>query len=69
MNKYSKRLKGLNQLRIADKVLLKKQLKDKLIKEIEGFRTSPSQYKELINVDPKIVENVVKKIKKALNLS
>jgi cell division FtsZ-interacting protein ZapD len=46
---------------------VKNQLKDKLIKEIEGFRTRPASYKELLKVDKKSIDEIVKKVKAQLH--
>ncbi len=55
-----------SKFKIADEVTLKKMLKEKLYKEIQGFRTSPSQYEELNKVLPEDINNVITQIKQKL---
>lgn len=55
-----------SKFKIADEVTLKKLLKEKLYKEIQGFRTSPSQYEELNKVLPEDINNVITQIKHKL---
>lgn len=55
------------KLKLTDRVVVKNELKDKLIKEIEGFRTRPTSYKELLKVDRSSVDAIVKKVKAALH--
>lgn len=52
---------------IADEVTLKKMLKEKLYKEIQGFRTYPSEYTELDKVIPDDINNVIVQIKQKLS--
>lgn len=68
LSKYEERLKKdkLAHLKLADRVEVKKALKDKLIKEIEGFRTRPSEYKSLINVDKDTIKQVVADVQRQL---
>jgi len=54
------------KFKIADEVTLKNMLKEKLYKEIQGFRTSPSQYEELNKVKPEDINNVISQIKNKL---
>jgi hypothetical protein len=69
LKRYQKRLEGdkLAKLKLTDRVEVKNQLKDKLIKEIEGFRTSPAAYKELLKVERGSIDNIVKQIKSKLH--
>jgi len=57
----------LSKLKLVDRVAVKKQLKDKLIKEIQGFRTRPTAYKDLVKVSKKSIDDIVKKVKLALH--
>ncbi len=68
---YEERLRKdkLQTLKLVDRVEAKNQLKDKLIKEIEGFRTRPSDYQDLLRVDKIYIMAVVQSIKKQLNLN
>lgn len=65
---YEQRLKKdqLAHLKLADRVEIKNKLKDKLIKEMQGFRTRPSDYKELLDVDKVAIKEVIKAIKSQL---
>jgi len=66
---YEERLKKdkVAHLKLADKVEVKNQLKSKLIKEIEGFRTRPSEYAALQVVDKETINKVVENVKRKLN--
>jgi len=66
LKQYEERLKKLKlaHLKLVDRVEVKNELKSKLIKEIEGFRTRPSDYKSLVNLDKGTVKAVVNEIKK-----
>jgi hypothetical protein len=65
LNLYQVRLQkaAQSQLKIADEVTLKNLLRDKLQREMQGFRTSPSEYQELNNVDPDTITNIIHQIK------
>jgi len=69
LNRYTKRLSADKsaQLKLTDKVSVKNELKDKLIKEIEGFRTRPAAYQDLLRVDKGQIDGIVREIKKRLN--
>ena len=54
-------------LQIADEVTLKKMLKEKVYKEIQGFRTYPQEYTELDKVIPDDIKNVIVQIKQKLS--
>ena len=55
-----------SQFKIADEVTLKNLLKEKLYKEIQGFRTSSSDYEELNKVKPEDINDVITQIKHKL---
>jgi len=55
-----------SQFKIADQVTLKNLLKEKLYKEIQGFRTSSSEYEELNKVKPEDINDVISQIKQKL---
>jgi len=54
-------------LKLADRVEVKNELKTKLIKEIQGFRTRPTEFKALAGVDKSTIQNVVQNIKRQLD--
>ncbi len=58
----------LSKLKLADIIIIKKKLKEKLKKEIQGIRTSSSNYPEIKIVDPKDLKSILKKIKNKLAL-
>jgi len=66
---YERKLKGdeAAKLKLVDSVLVKRQLKNKLIKEIQGFRTRPSAYQALSGVSPKSLKETIDKVKAFLN--
>ena len=59
----------LSELKLADIVTVKAMLRDKLHREIQGFRSTPSDYKELEKINPEDVEKVINQIKLKLNSS
>jgi len=66
--KYEAKLKKsqLSKLKLSDVIVIKKNLIDKLTKEIQGFRTASARYTQLRNVNPKDIKRIVKKIKHQL---
>ena len=56
----------LSKLKLADSITIKKLLADKLQREMQGFRTSPSEYKELDLVNPSDIVRVISNIKMKL---
>lgn len=50
-------------MKLADVITIRKILSDKIHKEIQGFRTAPSQYEELNKVNPHDIEIIMKNIK------
>jgi enoyl-CoA hydratase/carnithine racemase len=66
---YERKLKAdeTAKLKLVDSVVVKKQLKDKLIKEIQGFRTRPTAYQALSGISQKSLKETVDKVKAALN--
>lgn len=66
--KYEVKLNNekVSKFKIADEVTLKKMLKEKLYKEIQGFRSSHSDYEELNKVKPEDINNVISQIKHKL---
>lgn len=53
----------LSQLKLADEVTIKNLLKDKLHRELQGFRTSPSEFKDLEKVNPADISHIIDQIK------
>ena len=68
---YEERLKQdkLSHLKLVDRDEIKKQLKDKLLKEHQGFRTRPSCYKSLLVVEKNTIKSVGENIKRQLDLN
>lgn len=56
----------LSALKLSDVITIKNSLRNKIHKEIQGFRTSPSQYPELDHVNPSDLEIIMKNIKLGL---
>lgn len=56
----------ISNLRLADVITLRKILSDKIHREIQGFRTSPSEYKELDQVNPQDIKKIINEIKMKL---
>jgi len=65
---YERKLKAdeTAKLKLVDSVVVKRQLKNKLIKEVQGFRTRPSAYQALSGVSPKSLKETVDKVKALL---
>ena len=53
----------MSELKLADIVTIKAMLRDKLHREIQGFRSTPSDYKELDKLNPEDVQKVINQIK------
>lgn len=70
LNNYQRRLSmdRTAHLKLTDRVEVKNELKTKLIAEIQGFRTRPASFKELLKVDKNMMKNVVRDIKSQLDL-
>ena len=66
--KYEIKLKKsqMSKLKLSDVIQIRKQLIDKLLKEIQGFRTASANYKELNSVNPKDIKRIVKQVKHKL---
>lgn len=56
----------LSTMKLSDVITLKNILRNKIIQEIKGFRTAPSQYSELENVNPSDIAIIMKNIKLGL---
>jgi hypothetical protein len=57
------RREQLSALKLSDVITIKNSLRNKIHKEIQGFRTAPSQYAELDRVNPSDLEIIMKNIK------
>lgn len=53
----------LSKLKLADEVTIKNILRDKLQREMQGFRTSSLEFKELDIVNPNDIANIIHDIK------
>jgi len=53
----------LSKLKLADEVTIKSLLRDKLHRELQGFRTSPGEFKELEKVNPADISRIISNIK------
>ena len=53
----------LSKLKLADEVTIKNLLRDKLQREMQGFRTSPGEFKELEMVNPADITRIIHNIK------
>jgi len=68
LQKYTLKLKkeALSQIGLVDRVEIKRELKAKLAQEVEGFRTSGTQYAYVSKVDPVDLKRIVNQVKKKL---
>jgi len=56
------------KLKLVDIIEIKKQLKVKLLKEMQGIRTSDNDFKALLQVNPRDLKRVIRDIKGKLGL-
>lgn len=65
LSKYENKTKkdNLSEMKIADEVTIKNLLRAKLQREMQGFRTSPGEYKELEQVNPQDLQRIIHEIK------
>lgn len=70
LNHYEKSLRQNedSKLKLVDIIEVKKQLKLKILKEINGFRTSDNDFQALQKVYPKDIRRIVKEIRKGLGV-
>lgn len=68
-NYYTTKIKRdqLSEMKLADVITIRNTLRDKIHKEIQGFRTAPSQYELLDKVNPHDIEIIMKNIKLQLD--
>lgn len=66
--KYELKLKKsqMSKLKLSDVITIKKKLINKLLKEVQGFRTASANFKELQKVDAGDIKRIIRKVKKAL---
>jgi len=57
-----------SKLKLVDVIEIKKQLKVKLLKEMQGIRTSDNDFKALLQVNPRDLKRVIREIKGKLGL-
>lgn len=67
-NYYTTKIKRdqLSALKLSDVITIKNALRNKIHKEIQGYRTAPSEYAELDHVNPSDLEIIMKNIKLGL---
>ncbi len=67
--KHELKLKKSQQskLKLSDVITLKNKIKKKLLREIQGLRTSSSNFKEIKNLNPDDLKRIITQIKKKLN--
>ena len=53
-------------MKLADVITIKNKLREKLLKDIQGIRTSSKKYREIKKVDPKDIKSIVNQIKQKL---
>jgi CO dehydrogenase/acetyl-CoA synthase gamma subunit (corrinoid Fe-S protein) len=59
-SRFSK--ENLSKLKLADEIDIKNLLREKLHRELQGFRTSTAEYAELDKVNPDDILNIVQQI-------
>lgn len=67
-NYYTTKIKRdqLSSLKLSDVITIKNTLRNKIHKEIQGFRTAPSEFSDLENVNPSDIAIIMKNIKLSL---
>merc|ERR1712193_413280 len=53
---------NMARLKLADEIDIKNLLREKLHRELQGFRTSTAEYQELDKVNPDDIVNIVQQI-------
>jgi len=51
-----------SELKLADSITIKGLLRDKLQREMQGFRTGPNDYKELDIVNPEDITKIINEV-------
>jgi len=68
LKKYTRKIQHdkIAALPLIDRVQIKRELKEKLLREVEGLRTSGTQYENVAKVDREDLKKMTTKIKKSL---
>lgn len=68
LNRYTIQIKKDNaaKLKLVDRLQLKNQLKNKIFREVEGFRNAPKDFQMLRKVDSGDMKKIVSQIKTRL---
>lgn len=68
-NYYTTQIKRteLSGLKLSDIITLKKLIMDKILKEIQGFRTASADYADLDKLNKEDVELIMRKIRYEIN--
>lgn len=71
MKKYQIKMKTdeMSKIRLVDRVAAKRELKNKLFKEVQGLRTASSNYNRVAKINKNDIKNIVSKIKSKLGNS
>ena len=69
LNRYEQKMKRdmTSQLHLADVITIRELLRDKLHREVQGFRTSSEEYKELEQVNPNDIRRVVRQVRQKID--
>jgi len=64
MNKYLQKIEKdkTSHMKLADEITIKELLRDKLHREIQGFRIAPQEYAELEQINPNDIKRVVDQV-------
>lgn len=68
LNLYQVKMKKekLAKIKLVDRVEIKKQLKEKLLKEAEGFRIAGNQYTKVDQINPEDLGKILEKVESKL---
>jgi len=58
----------MSKLKLSDVITIKKKLKKKLLREVQGLRTSSANFKEIRNLNKGDLKRIVKQIKKKIRI-
>jgi len=56
----------LSKMKLSDEITIKNLLRDKLQREMQGFITSPGEYKELDAINPEDLQRIIGQIKQKI---
>ena len=70
LNKYTLQMKkdAASKLKLVDRIAVKKQLKNKIFREVEGFRNSGKEFTLVKKVSKGSMKKIVGDIKKRLGI-